>query len=91
LETYWKAFIRSSGDTGIHIKIDFKEIYSEVFRWIELAQDHVQWRVLVLAVLNLRVLLPESELVRWILGKWAVRMGGGWDWLRIVSNGGLWY
>jgi hypothetical protein len=25
----------------------------------ELAQDRVQWRALVLAVLNLRVLLPE--------------------------------
>jgi hypothetical protein len=27
---------------------------------MELAQDHVQWQALVLAVLNLRVLLPES-------------------------------
>jgi hypothetical protein len=27
---------------------------------MELAQDRVQWRALVLAVLNLRVLLPES-------------------------------
>jgi hypothetical protein len=26
---------------------------------MELAQDRVQWRALVLAVLNLRVLLPE--------------------------------
>jgi hypothetical protein len=29
-------------------------------RWIELAQDRVQWRALVLALLDLRVLLPES-------------------------------
>jgi hypothetical protein len=28
-------------------------------RWMELAQDRVQWQVFVLAVLNLRVLLPE--------------------------------
>jgi hypothetical protein len=28
--------------------------------WMELAQDRVQWQALVLAVLNLRVLLPES-------------------------------
>jgi hypothetical protein len=28
-------------------------------RWMELAQDRVQWRALGLAVLNLRVLLPE--------------------------------
>jgi hypothetical protein len=27
---------------------------------MELAQDRVQWRALVLAVLNLRILLPES-------------------------------
>jgi hypothetical protein len=37
-------------------------------RWMELAQDRVQWRALVSAVLNLRVLLPESvcEDVRWM-------------------------
>jgi len=29
------------------------------WEWIELAQDRVQWQALVLAVLNLRVLLPE--------------------------------
>jgi hypothetical protein len=33
---------------------------SEDARWMKLAQDRVQWRALVLAVLNLRVLLPES-------------------------------
>jgi hypothetical protein len=27
--------------------------------WMELTQDRVQWRALVLAVLNLRVLLPQ--------------------------------
>jgi hypothetical protein len=32
-------------------------------RWMELARDRVQWRALVLAVLNLRVLLPESYLL----------------------------
>ena len=30
---------------------------------MELAQDRVQWRALVLAVLNLRVLPPESQLI----------------------------
>jgi hypothetical protein len=30
---------------------------------MELAQDRVQWRARVLAVLNIRVLLPESQLV----------------------------
>ena len=29
-------------------------------RWMELAQDRVQWQALVLAALNLLVLLPES-------------------------------
>jgi len=29
-----------------------------------------------------------DDKIRWILGRWVVRMGGGWDWLRIVSNGG---
>jgi hypothetical protein len=28
---------------------------------MELAQDRVQWRTLLLAVLNLRVLVPESQ------------------------------
>jgi hypothetical protein len=27
----------------------------------------------------------------WILESWVVRMGDGWNWLRIVSNGRLWY
>jgi hypothetical protein len=26
-----------------------------------------------------------------ILVKYVVRMGGGWNWLKVVSNGGLWY
>jgi hypothetical protein len=30
---------------------------------MELAQDRVQWRALVLAAFNLRVLLPESQLI----------------------------
>jgi len=30
---------------------------------MELAQDRVQWQALVLAVLNLLVLLPESKLI----------------------------
>jgi hypothetical protein len=32
-----------------------------------------------------------TVLVRWILGRQVVRMGGGWNWLRIVSNDRLWY
>jgi hypothetical protein len=30
-------------------------------------------------------------ILRLILGKYVVRMAGGWNWLRIVSNGRLWY
>jgi hypothetical protein len=43
--------------------MDLREIGCGDGRWIELAQDRVQWRALVLAVLNLRVLLPESQLI----------------------------
>jgi hypothetical protein len=42
-----------------NIKMDLREIGCEDGRWIELAQDRVQWRALVLAVLNLGVLLPS--------------------------------
>jgi hypothetical protein len=33
----------------------------------------------------------ELLLVRWVLGKWVLRMGDGWNWLRVVSSGGLLY
>jgi hypothetical protein len=36
-----------------------KKMWVEDGRWMEVAQYRVQWRALVLAVLNLRVLLPE--------------------------------
>jgi hypothetical protein len=45
------------------------------WEWMELAQDRVQRRALVLAVLNLGVLLPQCQLVRWILVRQVVRMG----------------
>jgi hypothetical protein len=32
-----------------------------------------------------------TVLVRWILVRYVVRMEGGWNWLRNVSNGRLWY
>jgi hypothetical protein len=32
-----------------------------------------------------------TKLVRWILVRQVVRMGGGWNWFRIVSNGRLCY
>jgi hypothetical protein len=41
-------------------KMDLREMGCEDGRWMELAQDHVQWWTLVLAVLNLQILLPES-------------------------------
>jgi hypothetical protein len=39
--------------------MDLEEICCEDGRWMELAQDCVQWQALVLAVLNLQVLLPQ--------------------------------
>jgi hypothetical protein len=44
------------------VKFDVRETGYEDGRWMELAEDRVQWQALLLAVLNLRVLL--SELVR---------------------------
>jgi hypothetical protein len=41
-----------------NISIDLREVGCEDGRWMELAQDCVQWRALVLAVLNLWILLP---------------------------------
>jgi hypothetical protein len=49
-----------SAITDFIIYISLWETGCEDGRWMELAQDRVQWRALVLAVLNLRVLLPES-------------------------------
>jgi hypothetical protein len=43
-------------------KMDLGEMGCEDGRWMELAQDRVQWLALALAVLNLRVLLPENWL-----------------------------
>jgi hypothetical protein len=40
-----------------------RELGCEDGRWMELAQDRVHWRALVLPVLNVRVLLPENELI----------------------------
>jgi hypothetical protein len=41
------------------LEADFK-MEINTLKWMKLAQDRVQWWTLVLAVLNLRVLLPES-------------------------------
>ena len=38
-----------------NIKMDFQEVGCEDMDWIELAQDKDRWRVLVNAVMNLRV------------------------------------
>jgi hypothetical protein len=46
--------------------MDLRELGWVDGSWMKLAQDRVQWRALVLAVLNLWVLL--SELVTWLDG-----------------------
>jgi hypothetical protein len=48
-----------SATTVLVSKMDLREICCEDVRWMELAQDSVQWQALVLAVLNLRALLPQ--------------------------------
>jgi len=42
--------------------MNLMEISCEDRRWMELAQDHVQWQDLVLVVLNLQVLLLQCSL-----------------------------
>jgi len=49
-------------------------------------------QALVLVVLDLCVLLPQSYLIsKMDLTEIAVMVVGGWKWLRIVCCGGLWY
>jgi hypothetical protein len=43
--------------------MDLMETGCEDGRWIELAQDRVQWQALVLAVLNIQFLLSQCSLV----------------------------
>jgi hypothetical protein len=38
-----------------NIKMDFREIGWGIMDWIDLAQDRVQWSVLVSTVMNLRI------------------------------------
>jgi hypothetical protein len=45
------------------IKMDIREIGCGGGEWILLAQDRDRWRVLVNAVMNLRVLVPRSYLL----------------------------
>jgi hypothetical protein len=44
------------------IRMDLREISLGV-DWIRLAQDRDRWRAVVSAVMNLRVLVPRSQLV----------------------------
>jgi len=44
----------------IFIYLFLRGLGCEDGRWMKLAQDRVQWWTLVLAVLNLRILLPDS-------------------------------
>jgi hypothetical protein len=42
------------------IRMDLREIDLEGVDWIRMAQDRDRWRVVVSAVMNLRVLAPRS-------------------------------
>jgi alpha-glucosidase (family GH31 glycosyl hydrolase) len=48
-------------DLGVDgIRMDFREVGLEGVEWINLAQDRDRWRAVVNAVMNLRVLAPQS-------------------------------
>ena len=53
-------FRRQKSDWGNKMRNNCREIGFEDVRWMEVAQDRVWWQALVLTVLNLLVLLPES-------------------------------
>jgi hypothetical protein len=38
-----------------NIKLDLREIETDVVNWIQLSQDRVQWRASINTVMNLRV------------------------------------
>jgi hypothetical protein len=46
---------RRRWECNINIKMDFREIGIDGANWIRVAQDMVEWRVLVNTVMNLRV------------------------------------
>jgi hypothetical protein len=46
-----------------NIKTDLKEIGSDNGKWVVLAPNRVCWLTLVVAVLNLRVILPQTFIV----------------------------
>jgi hypothetical protein len=59
---------------------------------MELAQDRVQWRALVFSGVEPSDSASRELISKMDLGKkLIVRMGGGWNWLKIVSSGKLWY
>jgi hypothetical protein len=49
---------RRSWENGI--RMDFREIGRGCVKWIHLDQDRDRWRAVVNAVMNLRVLAPQS-------------------------------
>jgi hypothetical protein len=47
------------------IKMDLTEIGWGGVEWMHLAQDRDRWRAVVNAVMNLRVLARQSQLINW--------------------------
>jgi hypothetical protein len=48
-----------------NIKMDIGKVRCKDLRWMKVAQDHVQWRAFVRAVLNLRVQLGAQTRGAW--------------------------
>jgi hypothetical protein len=52
---FWYENLRERGHLEDDIKMDLQEVGCGSIDWIELAQNRESWRVLVNAVMNLRV------------------------------------
>jgi len=63
-EAFWKTSLgKPRSILGYNVKMDRRDIGYVAGRWKEAAQGCVRWWGLLLAVLNLRFLLPESWLL----------------------------
>jgi hypothetical protein len=63
--------------------VDLREIGFENGRWIEMVQNIVSWRALVLATLDLLVLVPETWIIEMDLRE--INCGDG-RWIKLAQD-----